>query len=95
MSISGKNLRGYLIKKKKYAPIEHRQYYNSCILKTATTKNYYNYIKSLKKDIKKTYKRIKRLENSSFLSSISTDFLEEKMEVFGKILSKIEELNKK
>lgn len=95
MLISGKNLRGYLIKKKKYAPIEHRQYYNSCIFKISITKNYYNYIKSLKKDIKKTYKRIKRLEDSSFLSSISTDSLKEKMEVFGKILSKTEELNKK
>lgn len=95
MPINGKNLRGYLIKKKKYAPIEHRQYYNSCIFKIVTTKNYYNYIKSLKKDIKKTYKRIERLENSPFLSGISTDFLKEKIEVFGKILSKTEELNKK
>lgn len=94
MPISGKNLRGYLIKKKKYAPTEYRQYYNACIFKVVTTKNYYNYIKSLKKDIKKTYKRIERLENSSF-SNTPTDFLKEKMEVFGKILSKIEELNKK
>lgn len=95
MPINRKNLRGYLIKKKNYAPTEHRQCYNACILKVVTTKNYYNYIKSLKKHIKKSYKRIERLENSPFMSSISTDSLREQIKVFGKILSKIEELNKK